>query len=222
MADDAPKKFQNFLLRSGSSVSLFRLSRKTPVLGDLESGSYEPEPEKFRTRLKILAATLIPRRLQARFDASDVVQEALLKAHRELHQFGGESDAELLAWLQKILRSAFLDKCREHQAGKREAGLDVSLQQTLDESFARLEKLMAADSTSPSDRVKGPELIVKALDALASLPLEERDVVVAYYLHGLTQQEIAETLGTSKASVARTIVRALGKLRAAFKQEMVS
>ena len=180
-----------------------------------------PELGDFRERLKVLADMVVPRKLHARFDSSDVVQDTLLKAHRELTNFRGESEGELFAWLQRILRRTCIDKVREHGAEMRDASLEVSLQHTFDQSFARLEKLLAADSSSPSDAVKRAELVVKALDALATLSFNERSVVVTYYLHQQTQQETADSLGMSKAAVARLIQKSLKKLREAFNCEIV-
>jgi RNA polymerase sigma-70 factor (ECF subfamily) len=185
-------------------------------------GSYEPDVGKFRKRLQVLAEALLPRKLQARFDSSDVVQETLLKAHDKVTQFRGVSDGELFAWLQKILRSVCVDKARQHTAGKREAGLEISLQQTFDQSFDRLEKLLAADSSSPSTAVGKTELVMKALDALGTLSDKEREVVVAYYLHGMTMQETADSLEMSKSDVARTIERALTAMRGVFKHELAN
>jgi RNA polymerase sigma-70 factor (subfamily 1) len=183
-------------------------------------GAYVPDVGKFRTRLHVLAAALMPRKMRAKFDSSDVVQDTLLKAHRDVAQFRGASDAELFAWLQAILRTTCIDEARKHMAGKREASLEISLQQTFDQSFDRLEKLLAADSSSPSSAVRKSELVMKSLDALGALSDKERDVIVTYYLHGLKQQETADLLGLSKADVARSIARALSTIREQFKREL--
>jgi RNA polymerase sigma-70 factor (ECF subfamily) len=52
--------------------------------------------ELYRNYLALLARLQIGRRLQGKVDASDLVQEAFLKAHRHFKQFHGNSEGELL------------------------------------------------------------------------------------------------------------------------------
>src|SRR5947209_42214 len=61
--------------------------------------------EHYRAYLVVLARVQIGRRLQGKVDASDIVQEAFLGAHRDFPQFRGQSEPELLAWLRQILAS---------------------------------------------------------------------------------------------------------------------
>src|SRR5712692_1344888 len=59
--------------------------------------------EIYRSYLKVLARLQIGRRLRGKVDDSDLVQETFLEAHRNFPQFRGTSEAELVAWLRKIL-----------------------------------------------------------------------------------------------------------------------
>ena len=51
-------------------------------------------PERFRSYLLLLARVRLDPRLRPKFDASDVVQQTLLEAHRDLAQFRGRTVAE--------------------------------------------------------------------------------------------------------------------------------
>src|SRR5262249_19354471 len=62
--------------------------------------------------LKLLARLQLSRRLQGKLDASDVVQEVFLQAHRGFDNFVGGSEAELTAWLRRILASKLADQMR--------------------------------------------------------------------------------------------------------------
>jgi DNA-directed RNA polymerase specialized sigma24 family protein len=53
-----------------------------PVDGDLDG---------YRSYLRLLARAQLDDRVQQRVDASDIVQETLLEAHRSREQFTGES-----------------------------------------------------------------------------------------------------------------------------------
>jgi RNA polymerase sigma-70 factor (ECF subfamily) len=81
---------------SGDLVSRAR-GGDAPALGQLL--------ERFRAYLTLLAQLQIGRRLQSKADASDVVQEAFLEAHRTFDRFRGRTEGELIAWLRQILAS---------------------------------------------------------------------------------------------------------------------
>ena len=66
--------------------------------------------------------------LAAKDGASDLVQETLLGAYRNIAAFRGRSRAELLAWLRKILRNNVADLRRHYRGtGKRRIGLELSI-----------------------------------------------------------------------------------------------
>src|SRR5215468_8039016 len=59
--------------------------------------------ELYRNYLRLMARSLISQPLRVRLDASDLVQETFLKAHREFPTFLGSTEPELVAWLRQIL-----------------------------------------------------------------------------------------------------------------------
>src|SRR5262249_56807635 len=67
-------------------------------------------PERYRPLLRLLALHLHrDPRLRPRFDASDVVQAALVRAHVSRDQFLGKTEPELVRWLQQILNNTFTE-----------------------------------------------------------------------------------------------------------------
>lgn len=56
--------------------------------------------ERYRNYLCLLAQVQIGRRIQGKFDVSDVVQETFLEVHRGIGQFRGDTEAQYLAWLR--------------------------------------------------------------------------------------------------------------------------
>src|SRR6185436_13070421 len=78
--------------------------------------------ELYRRYLALLARVQIGQRLQGKVDASDLVQETFLDAHRYFPAFRGTSEGELLHWLRQILAAKLADLLRRYLGTK---GRDV-------------------------------------------------------------------------------------------------
>src|SRR6516164_8308457 len=84
--------------------------------------------QRYADWLRLLARLQIDRGLQAKLDASDVAQQALLEACRALPQFRGTTEAELIAWLRAILAHVLGDAFRRYHATQaRDLAREVSL-----------------------------------------------------------------------------------------------
>jgi RNA polymerase sigma-70 factor (ECF subfamily) len=95
--------------------------------------------EQYRDYLRLLARLQIDRRLQGKRDASEVVQEAFLQAHRCFEQFPGTTEAELAAWLRQILTSRLADQARRYlHARQRDVRLERALAVDIDRSSPAL------------------------------------------------------------------------------------
>src|SRR5258707_1014575 len=84
--------------------------------------------ECYRAHLVVLARVQIGRRLQGKVDASDVVQEAFLRACNDFAQFRGTTEPELLHWLRQILAFQLANQVRHYQGTQRR---DVRLERPL-------------------------------------------------------------------------------------------
>src|SRR5438093_10982899 len=113
------------------------------------------QPELFRNYLRILARVALRSggAMQNKIDASDIVQDALLQAVVALPQFRGQTDHEFAAWLRAILANKLTDAARHFARQKRDAGLEQSFRESLDNSAERLVRQIPADSTSPSQHI---------------------------------------------------------------------
>ena len=169
--------------------------------------------EGYRDYLRLLARTQLGPRLQAKLDASDVVQQAILQAHEAQGQFRGRTEAEKLAWLRAILANVLAAAARRFEARARDVGRERSLEGELELSSSRLESLLAADQTSPSQRAVRGEELLRLAAALARLPEDQRRVVELHYLKGLPVAEVAEQMGRTRPAVVGLLFRGLKKLR---------
>jgi RNA polymerase sigma-70 factor (ECF subfamily) len=176
-----------------------------------QSGGQLPE---FRDYLRLLARSQVDPRLQAKFDASDLVQQTLLEAHRDIAQFRGTTRGELAAWLRRILARNLANAVRDLGRGKRDVGREESLERRLDESSVRLEGCLADAGLSPDDQAARKELLLRVSSALAGLPAAQREAVELRHLHSWSLNDIAAHLGRTPAATAGLLHRGLSELRA--------
>jgi hypothetical protein len=100
---------------------------------------------------------------------------------------------------------------------KRALGPERSLEQALERSSAKLEGWLAADQSTPSQRVARQEQALRVAEALASLPEAPRQALDLLHWQGWTLAEIAAHMGKSRAAVAGLIKRGLEQLRRKMK-----
>src|SRR5438477_3960739 len=81
-------------------------------------GALERLLESFRNYLRLLARTGIDASLRGKADPSDLVQETLLKACQAFGQFRGQTEAEMAAWLRKILARNLADLVRRYRTSE--------------------------------------------------------------------------------------------------------
>lgn len=171
------------------------------------------EFERFRPYLLVLARMHFDRRLQAKFDPSDLVQQTMLQAHRAAGQFEGQTDGERAAWLRQILARTLLHEVRDYARDKRSVERERSLEANLTAASGRLECWFALDQTGPVDRAARNEQFLRLADALEGLPEDQRDAIILHYLQGWKLAEIAEQLDRSVSAVGGLLHRGLKRLR---------
>jgi RNA polymerase sigma-70 factor (ECF subfamily) len=177
-----------------------------------EADSRQPL-ERFRSYLLLLARRQLQGSASPRFDASDLVQQTLLEAHRQRDDFRGATDAECAAWLRQILAHNLADADRAVHRDKRDVGRERSLEAELANSSAALAGFLAADQSSPSQHVDRQEEALRLANALAQLPDAQREALVLQYWHGLTVAQIGERLERTPVAVAGLLKRGLRRLR---------
>jgi RNA polymerase sigma-70 factor (ECF subfamily) len=167
---------------------------------------------RYREYLLYWARGRIGPAMRGQLDASDVVQEALLRAHRAMAQFRGRTEQQMAAWLRTILANTLANAVRS--LGRRKAGVEWSLDRALEESAVRLAAELGDEQVSPDELAAKNEQLLTLARTLARLPYDQRSVLELKHLDGLTVAEICERTGRSRASVIGLLYRGMKALRA--------
>lgn len=171
------------------------------------------EVEKYRDYLRLLARLQLSPRLRSKVDESDVVQQAILEAHKCRKQFRGTTEADRLAWLRTILANMLARIGRSFSTGTRDIQKERSLEAALELSSSRFQSMLTTDQTSPSGHAVRGEEMVRLARALNQLAEDQRSVVELHHLQGFSVTEVAERMGKTRPAVAGLLFRGLNKLR---------
>jgi RNA polymerase sigma-70 factor (ECF subfamily) len=196
MKDDAPSTSELLgLARRGDREALGRLL------------------EAHRTTLHRLAQRQLEGRIAVRVDASDVIQQTFLEAHRSFPQFAGRNLRELVAWLEGILDHKVAGAIRDHALLQKRT---VRRERSLDDSQGGgvpLKQQLDAGLSSPSQKAIRGEEAQRLAQALTALPNDQREAVRLRHLEGWALADIAQHLGRTPAATAGLIKRGMQSLR---------
>jgi RNA polymerase sigma-70 factor (ECF subfamily) len=165
---------------------------------------------RYRDYLLTLARGQIGPRLRSKLDASDIVQETLLKAHRAIGQFRGRTEQQLAAWLKAILAHTLANAVRS--LWRHDVPAAFPIEGALGDSSVHTGPA-PADDRLPEDIASRNEQMVLLAAAISRLPDDQRGVLEAKHLYGLTVAEISQQTGRSKASVVGLLYRGMKSLR---------
>ncbi|MCI0465296.1 MAG: sigma-70 family RNA polymerase sigma factor [Gemmataceae bacterium] len=169
--------------------------------------------EACRGYLLLLARRELNPDLLAKGSASDLVQETFLEAQRDFARFQGSTQAELLAWLRRLLLNNLLNFTDRYRGtNKRQIGREVAL--AVSDSSADRGGGLAANLPSPSSAVATQEQTAAIGRALERLPDHYRQVVLLRYQEECSFGEIGQVLGLTANAARKLLLRAIERLRA--------
>ena len=212
--------------RSNRSQSGSQSSRVVHLLTLARGGDptvLGPLLEVYRNYLTLLASAQLNDRLRRRMNPSDLVQEAMLAAHRDFAQFRGGSEREFVAWLRQILIHCLYHAIETHVKAKaRDVRREVSLENidaTMNRSVAGFAALIADPGPSPSAPAQQREQLVAVANRLARLPAAYREVIILRGLQGLSFEEVAKQMDRNCGAVRMLWLRALDRLNRTIEEE---
>ena len=137
-------------------------------------------------------------------DASDMTQEAFIKAYNSLQSFRG--DSKFSVWLYRIATNVCLDFLRSRS---RKPTVSLSVE---DNEGEEVQLDVADESQSPElllDRQMTRESVRRGLETLSP---EYRQILLLREIRGLSYDEISQALGLEVGTVKSRIFRARKKL----------
>ena len=173
----------------------------------------------YRNYLRLMARTLIGQALRVRLDASDLVQETFLKAHREFRQFLGSTEPELTAWLRQILVRTLANQARHHRRVGRDYQRQQSLEAMLDRSSTAVQHALASPVETASAHAMRREQAVLLADALEKLPAHYREVFILRNLEHIPFDQIAARMGRSTGATRILWKRAMDRLSQSLRDQ---
>lgn len=177
------------------------------LLGRLNSGDAAAAEEVFRDYepyLRMLVSRQLRPPLRAKFDSMDVVQSVWADILEGLQGSGWQfaNRAQLQAFLVRLARNRFLDRCRKHRKA-------LAREETLAENA--LAEAVARDAPRPSEVAQRNDL----WDRMLTLCPPAHHELLRLKLQGLTLAEIASRTGLHPSSVRRILHDLAGRVAAA-------
>jgi RNA polymerase sigma-70 factor (ECF subfamily) len=171
---------------------------------------------RHRDALRRMIAMRLDPALAGRLDASDVVQEVMVEAHRRLKDYLENPAMPFHLWLRHIAHDHMIDAHRRHRQAQRrsldrEQPLNVALPH--DRSSVELMVQLLDRERTPASAALQHELEQKLQVALARLEEDQREILLMRHFEQLSNQEVATALGLSEPAASMRYLRALRRLR---------
>jgi RNA polymerase sigma-70 factor (ECF subfamily) len=180
------------------------------LLGRLKHGGQRTLAELFsrhRPSLKRLIARRLDRRLRARVDPADVLQEVYIDATRRVPRYLARPTMSFGLWLRLLTDRRLLELHREHLGAQmRDVRLETAMPR---DHFA---DSFADRCTCPSQAALRAEKQARLVEAMGRMEERDREVLVLRHFEERSNDEVAELLGLRKAAASNRYIRALERL----------
>jgi RNA polymerase sigma-70 factor, ECF subfamily len=192
------------------------------LLDRLERGDDQAMTELFtrhRERLRRMIRLRLDRRLQARIDSSDVLQDAYFEVARRTPEYLASPTMPPFLWLRFLTGQTLMALHRHHlKVHMRDAAQEVSLRHEARQvNSASLAEMLLGRLTSPTRAARRAEMQLKLQQMLNSMEPLDREILALRHFEELTNGEVAHVLGVSKTAASNRYIRALERLKEMLK-----
>ncbi|WP_152050608.1 sigma-70 family RNA polymerase sigma factor [Tautonia marina] len=181
------------------------------LLREARDGSTEARwlvVQLFRKMMLTIANEEVDQAVQAREAPSDIVQETIVEAQRDLDRFHGMTEKEMRGWLRRVLKRNIQNLHLKYRTIKR----DLKRERSIETPTQSHDLSMTDPGPSPStvldrrERLQGIDRVIK------TLPDHYRQVIELYYRKGFTFAQIGEVMKRSEGAVRQLHARSLHEL----------
>ena len=190
---------------------MFEGSDSSVVLSRLRAGGVNELMnlfEEHRESLRKLIRRRIKGKLTARFDESDIIQEAFVRAESQLEAYLKSPKLHPSIWVRVLCRQLLFEYVRTQLRECRTPLREVEL---LDGQ--PIVEVLADSTGSAGKKLVGRETLSLVTEALATLNPLEQEILDMRHAEGMRFREIAEALEMKTDTTKKRYYRALSKLR---------
>ncbi|WP_417848230.1 sigma-70 family RNA polymerase sigma factor [Thalassoglobus sp.] len=170
---------------------------------------------RHRDALRRLIHFRLDRKISARVDASDVVQDVLLEANQRLKDYVANPVMPFHLWVRQLAKDRMIDLHRRHHAKKRTVDKEQPLQRRKfgDQSSLNLAAQLSDQELTPAAATIRKELEERFLEALSQIDDDDREIIVMRHIEHLGNSEVAQALKLSPAAAGMRYLRAIRRLK---------
>ncbi len=167
--------------------------------------------EHYRRSMYQFVELRLDRRVRARLDPSDVVQEAQLEISRRIDDFLRRRPMPFHVWARKTVYERLLNLQRDHmRRHKRSVQREVALPEG---SSILLVRALLGNKSTPSQQLQARELGEQIAALLNQLEETDREILLMRQVEELPYEEIACLLDIEPAAARKRFGRALIRLQ---------
>ncbi|MEX2185471.1 MAG: sigma-70 family RNA polymerase sigma factor [Pirellulales bacterium] len=172
--------------------------------------------ERHREALRRMIDMRLDRKIRQRVDASDVVQDVLVDAHRRLKDYLSNPAMPFHLWLRQMAKDRLIDAHRRHRDAARRS-LDreqpLAIAGTDDRSTIELAAQLWDREMTPAAAATVRELQQRFAAAVELLDEQDREVILMRHFEQLSNSEVAAALGLTAPAASMRYLRAMRRLR---------
>ncbi len=179
-----------------------------------------PQPDSLlfsqRESLRRMIGLRLDPAISSREDASDIVQNVMIEAHRRLGEYLKKPTMPFPLWLRHIAMDHIIEAHRRHRQAKRrsldrEQSIHSSI--TKDDSEGEIRDPFVDRSMTPASAAIQSEMRTRIEESIDAMPEADRLILRLRHRDQLSNQEVAALLKISEAAASMRYLRAIRKLK---------
>lgn len=160
-------------------------------------------------------------------DLQDIVQDAFLRLHKQVHEHGDDSVQNVSTWLFRVAHNLTMDTLRKRKVrkqthlkmtGQSPASAQNASSSSSSKGAAAFDSPKVQHDEDTLGDLERQEACTMAMSELATLPDHQRQALTLKMIEGLTIREIAVVTETSIGNVGYRISQGLAELSRRLKK----